>query len=83
MKYDNEDLGFKPHSHIWLREKDGTFSEYSNSNPDVLGWFWTTDYDSDGDIDLIVRESIFVDDVGGDLAYKKYAWKILDNQILN
>ena len=74
----------KIYSHFWIKQKDGTYEELSTGVLNQKGWIWLIDYDEDGDIDIINRDSKF-QQRGGNESYlldEIYEWRILENKSL-
>lgn len=81
LNYDKRGTNKTPH--IWLRIKDGGYSEYPSERLPKTGWFWLLDYDLDGDVDLIVRNQAFKkNNSDGNITEAVFEWRILENKSL-
>ena len=64
-------------SFLWLRNSDGTFREYPGSNLSFTGVMWPLDYDLDGDMDLVVRNSC------SSVCEENPYWRVLENKLID
>ena len=83
LKYDQYNPWFDPR-YIWVRDGLDGFIEWDQNNLTIdNAWFWVLDTDADGDLDLVARRPVSIDNVNGFEKDERFEWKILENKILN